>query len=80
MSHRSKLAWRCRRGMKELDVLLGRYLASRYDTAPEEEKSAFEEALDLPDPQLYAFFTGREVPGDPRIRALVRQILDSAQP
>ena len=28
-----QLRWRCRRGMKELDILLERYLARRWDDA-----------------------------------------------
>jgi antitoxin CptB len=28
-----KLRWRCRRGMRELDVLLSRYLDEEYRTA-----------------------------------------------
>jgi antitoxin CptB len=61
----ARLRWRCRRGMRELDVLLERYLQQRYPSAPAPEQQAFEALLDLPDPQLFAYLMGREVPTDP---------------
>jgi antitoxin CptB len=36
-----RLLWRCRRGMKELDVLLERFARERYEAAPPEQKRAF---------------------------------------
>ena len=64
MSERSKLRWRCRRGMKELDELLERYMVVRYDRAPEAEQRTFGQLLELQDPQLFAFLFGRETPTD----------------
>ena len=50
--------------MRELDVLLQRYLDQRYSHAPIEEQQAFEALLELPDPQLFAYVVGREQPLD----------------
>ena len=58
------LRWRCRRGMRELDVVLERYLEQRYACAPVAEQQAFESLLDLPDPQLFAYLMRRETPAD----------------
>lgn len=52
MSNFSKLKWRCRRGMRELDVLLERYLDRRFLNASPEEKALFEAFVDLPDDPL----------------------------
>lgn len=60
----TKLKWRCRRGMRELDVVLERYLEQRYAYAPIAEQQAFEALLDLPDPQLFAYVMRREEPSD----------------
>jgi antitoxin CptB len=60
----TQLRWRCRRGMRELDVVLERYLEQRYASAPETEQRAFESLLDLPDPQLFAYLMRRETPVD----------------
>ncbi len=64
--HLSRLRWRCRRGMRELDVVLQRYLEQRYATAPEAEQRAFESLLEEQDPLLLAYLTGREQPQDPQ--------------
>ena len=61
----SQLRWRCRRGMRELDVLLERYLKERYPSAPAAEQQAFVALLEAPDPQLFAYVVQREVPDDP---------------
>jgi antitoxin CptB len=60
-----QLKWRCRRGMRELDVLLERYLQERYPSAPAAEQQAFAALLEAPDPQLFAYVVQREVPADP---------------
>lgn len=60
-----QLKWRCRRGMRELDVLLERYLEERYPSAPAAEQQAFAALLEAPDPQLFAYVVQREVPDDP---------------
>jgi antitoxin CptB len=61
----SRLRWQCRRGMRELDVVLERYLQQRYASAPLAEQQAFESLLDLPDPQLFAYLMRRETPAVP---------------
>lgn len=60
----ARLRWRCRRGMRELDVVLQRYLERRYPLAPAAERSAFEALLEAQDPQLLAYLLGREQPED----------------
>jgi len=69
-----KLRWRCRRGMKELDVLLSRYVDEEYRDAAPEHKHAFRQLLDSPDPLLYAYFLGRESPPDAVLSSLIERI------
>jgi heterodisulfide reductase subunit C len=47
VSERARILWRCRRGMKELDELFERYMAVRYDNAPEAEQRDFARLLAL---------------------------------
>jgi len=61
----ARLRWRCRRGMRELDVVFQRYLDDDYAHAPEAERRAFEALLEQQDPQLLAYLMGRELPSDP---------------
>jgi len=69
-----RLAWRCRRGMKELDLVLGRYLRERWPAATATERAAFERILDLPDPALAACLTGRDRSPDGEVQRLLEQM------
>ena len=68
-----QLRWRCRRGMKELDILLERYLDRCWDSAPPEERAAFERLLEAQDPQIYAYCLGA-APAPDHLAALVLRI------
>ena len=68
-----KLRWRCRRGMKELDVLLTRYVEERFCGASDQEREAFRQLLETQDPVLYAYCLGKERP-PPRFSALIARI------
>jgi len=72
-----RLAWRCRRGMKELDLVLTRYLRERWPAAAEVERAAFERILELPDPVLAGYLMGREDSPDPDM-AMVLAVLRGA--
>lgn len=74
----SKLRWRCRRGMKELDVLLLNYLDRCYETAPLEKQQAFADLLDCQDPQLMGYIVGRETPSNNEMSDLIHDIRDNA--
>lgn len=69
-----QLLWRCRRGMRELDVLLTSYLDTRYAIAGEAERRAFESLLGLADPELWAYVLGERVPPDPEMRHVIDRI------
>jgi len=68
-----KLRWRCRRGMKELDILLTRYVDERYGTAQPEEQQAFQLLLETQDPVIYAYCLGQEPP-PAHLAALIERI------
>ena len=59
MNQLAKLRWQCRRGTKELDLLLQRYLETGYLVADDEEKELFVELLELEDDELMESFDGR---------------------
>ena len=73
-----RLRWRCRRGMKELDVLLCRYLERDYPLANGRNRAAFEQLLTLQDPLLHAYFTGSLKPPDSETRYVVDRIIGTA--
>jgi antitoxin CptB len=69
-----QLRWRCRRGMRELDVLLLEYLEQRYSRADPAEQKGFVALLELQDPVLYAYMTGRDTPADPILADVIGKI------
>jgi len=69
-----RLLWRCRRGTKELDVLLDRYLQRSFNTASSAELQLLERLLALPDEALASYLFGHERPADPALAALAQRI------
>ncbi len=69
-----RLRWRCRRGMKELDIILERYLERGYFQADLAEQAAFACLLAASDPELLAWLVyGRPCP-DPGLKGIVAQV------
>jgi antitoxin CptB len=68
-----RLRWRCRRGMKELDILLSRYVEERFDGAPAEEQHAFRSLLESQDPVIFAYCLGSLRPPE-HLAALIDRI------
>lgn len=75
-----RLRWRCRRGMRELDTLLMRFLDERYETAPAIEQDAFRRLLALPDPEILGLLTGRMAGDDPVIGRVVGAVVGQRVP
>ncbi len=74
-----RLRWQCRRGMRELDELLARYLENVFDRAPDSEKTTFRELLELPDPELIGYLLGSQVHSDPRTADVIETIRSRPQ-
>jgi antitoxin CptB len=60
--------------MRELDVLLARYLDEQYATASPLDREAFRQLLDSQDPLIYAYFLGRETPPNAVLSTLIERI------
>ncbi len=52
---KKRLQWQCRRGMLELDVLLGRFLENYYDQLSVQQKQDFIALLQISDPEIYSW-------------------------
>ena len=60
--------------MKELDVVLTRYLDERYDAADAVDQALFNRLLQMPDPDLYNLLLGRSSADDPEIERFLQQL------
>lgn len=70
-----RLRWRCRRGMKELDVLLNRWLDRCWPSASPSERALFAQFLELQDPELLAYLVKGVSPTQPRFQPLIAELL-----
>ena len=68
-----KLLWRCRRGMRELDVLVEGFYLSRYPALEEPEQQAFRTLLQQADPELLDWLLGR-APAPDELAGIVGQM------
>jgi len=69
------MRWRCRRGMRELDMLLLDYMDNRYPQADEPEQAAFRRLLTTPDPEILALLTGQSSTDDERLAYVIKRLL-----
>ena len=53
MKELERLRWRCRRGLLELDIVLGRFIEQHYASLSKAQQAEFDELLDMPDPTLW---------------------------
>jgi len=69
-----RLRWACRRGIRELDVLLTRYADEQFARAPAPEQAAFRELLEQQNAVIYAYCLGQTAAPDEATRVLIEHI------
>jgi len=69
-----RLLWRCRRGLRELDVLLERFARGELPRASMEQRRLFTRFLELPDPVLMDYLLGQVIAPEPELAELARRI------
>jgi len=75
----SRLRWACRRGMLELDVLLGNFLEEAYLKLTPKEQKKFLKLLDCNDQDLFDWLTGKKIANDKDILEMVKKVRQHAQ-
>jgi antitoxin CptB len=75
---RNRLAWQCRRGMRELDELLNGFLERRYAALDAQALEGFRRLLEYPDDVLLELLLGRMTPADREVARIVREIRNTA--
>lgn len=74
MSSFAKLQWQCRRGTKELDILLQYYLQTQYTQSSAEDKHLFKELLKLEDDQLSSTLLDGKQAASPQLSNLLAKL------
>ena len=69
-----RLRWRTRRGTRELDALFGGWLDERFADADEATRVAFDEMLDVQDPDLWDWVMGYALATRPDWQAIIDDI------
>lgn len=76
----NRLAWQCRRGMRELDELLNGFLLQGYCDLDETAQETFAGLLEYPDTVLLELLMGRMTPADKDVARIVEKIRNTATP
>jgi len=69
-----RIRWRARRGLLELDIVLGRFIEAHYAQLDEAGRRAFDALLDLPDNPLWDMVSGRLEAAPGEQQALLEKI------
>ena len=73
------LRWRCRRGIREMDLLLQAFIDRYFDYLSTEEIAAFENLLEQPDLDIMDWITGKSDPPSTAIKTIIDRINKAAE-
>ena len=76
---RSRLLWRCRRGIREMDIVLQTFLNQSYDTLSDADKKSFSHLLDEADLDILNWIMGKDEPENDSIKSIITLIRQSRQ-
>lgn len=75
----NRLRWASRRGMLELDLIMGPFVESCLKLLDEEDLQRYIALLESEDNDLFAWFLGHGKPEDPELAIIVEKILAHAR-
>jgi succinate dehydrogenase flavin-adding protein (antitoxin of CptAB toxin-antitoxin module) len=74
MSDLDRIRWRCRRGLLELDLVLGGFVRENLESLGAAELEAFSRLLDADDNELWDWVSGRAEAHDPTLTGMVARL------
>ncbi len=74
MKEVERVRWRCRRGLLELDIVLGRFVEQHYSGLNAAQQAAFGALLDTPDNPLWDMIAGKQEAATGEDQALLDKI------
>ncbi len=72
-----RMRWASRRGMLELDLILGPFVDRHYANLGADDRRCFRLLMECQDQELFGWFLGKEQPQDPDLRKIVDRVLDA---
>ena len=75
----ARLRWRCRRGLRELDLLLAPFAERQLPRLAPSELDTLDRLLAAADQDLQSWFLGRERPSDDSLAELVERVRQEAR-
>ncbi len=60
MGDKSRLLWRCRRGIREMDILFQEFIEQHYDNLSDSEKTGLDNLLDEADLDILNWIMGKD--------------------
>lgn len=74
-----RLAWRCRRGLLELDIVLQRFVNQQFGGLTLDEMHHFDAMLDWPDNEFWDLIQGIKTQSNQSIQAVLNKLKTSLQ-
>ena len=74
---KARLLWRCRRGIKEMDIILQDFVNNSYEQLSNENKNAFSNLLDEQDLDILNWIMGKSEPADSKLIGIINIIKTS---
>ncbi len=72
----NRMRWATRRGMLELDLVLGPFVEERYSSLSPRDRKLFQQLMLCEDQDLFSWFMRREQTDEEELLDIVKQILD----
>jgi antitoxin CptB len=76
----NRMRWAARRGMLELDLVLGPFVEQRYALLSQADRELFQRLMLCEDQDLFSWFLKREQTEDEELADIVKQILEFTLP
>tara|TARA_B110000196_G_C20959544_1_gene573269 strand:+ start:39 stop:287 length:249 start_codon:yes stop_codon:yes gene_type:complete len=75
--NRSRLLWRCRRGIREMDIVLQEFLDQSYDILNDADKSSFSQLLNESDLDILNWIMEKDEPRNDGLKNIITLIRQS---
>ncbi len=72
----NRLCWHSRRGMLELDLVLGPFVQECYPHLPAADRQRYQQLVACEDQDLFSWLLGRDVPPQEDLAKIVGRILE----